>query len=233
MLETTTSFLSSLAKNNNREWFADNKGKYLDAKEEFESFVEELIPMIQEMDPGIGHVTLSDCTYRIYRDTRFSADKTPYKNHFGAYINRHGKKSPYAGYYIHISPAEGSLWGGGLYCPEPEILKAVRRDIYENIDEFRSIIGAPEFKDRYTLSQENKLKKAPQGFPQDFPDIELLKHRHYDAICPIPDSAFKGRVLAERTMDAFRALMPLNRFLNFTIDQTLPQTGLSSRSIIH
>ena len=101
MLETTTSFLSSLAKNNNREWFADNKG-------EFESFVEELIPMVQEMDPGIGHVTLSDCTYRIYRDTRFSADKTPYKNHFGAYINRHGKKSPYAGYYIHISPAEGS-----------------------------------------------------------------------------------------------------------------------------
>lgn len=159
MLETTTSFLSSLAKNNNREWFADNKGKYLDAKEEFESFVEELIPMVQEMDPGIGHVTLSDCTYRIYRDTRFSADKTPYKNHFGAYINRHGKKSPYAGYYIHISPAEGSLWGGGLYCPEPEILKAVRRDIYENIDEFRSIIDAPEFKDRYTLSQENKLKK--------------------------------------------------------------------------
>lgn len=81
MLETTTSFLSSLAKNNNREWFEDNKGKYLDAKEEFESFVEELIPMVQEMDPGIGHVTLSDCTYRIYRDTRFSADKTPYKNH--------------------------------------------------------------------------------------------------------------------------------------------------------
>ena len=111
MLETTTSFLSSLAKNNNREWFEDNKGKYLDAKEEFESFVEELIPMVQEMDPGIGHVTLSDCTYRIYRDTRFSADKTPCKNHFGAYINRHGKKSPYAGYYVRLSPAEGCVVG--------------------------------------------------------------------------------------------------------------------------
>lgn len=233
MLEKSTSFLSHLAGNNNREWFADNKKNYLEAKEEFESFVEELIPMVQEMDPETGHVTLADCTFRIYRDIRFSTDKTPYKTHFGAYINRRGRKSPYAGYYVHISPAEGSLWGGGLYCPEPEILKAVRRDIYENIEEFRSIIDAPEFKTRYTLSPEGKLKKAPQGFPQDFPDIELLKYRHYDAMCPIPDSAFKGRALVEKTMEAFRSLMPLNRFFNFTIDETFPHSGSFARSITH
>ena len=94
--------------------------------------VEELIPSLQRIDPELGPLTLSECTYRIYRDTRFSPDKTPYKVHMGAYINRQGKKSPFAGYYVHISPVEGSLWGGGLYCPDPRIPKAVREDIYEH-----------------------------------------------------------------------------------------------------
>ena len=109
MLDKTLKFLSDLARNNNRPWFNAHKDRYLEAKAEFEAMVEELIPSLQRLDPELGPLTLSECTYRIYRDTRFSPDKTPYKVHMGAYINRQGKKSPFAGYYVHISPVEGSL----------------------------------------------------------------------------------------------------------------------------
>ena len=158
MLDKTLKFLSDLARNNNRPWFNAHKDRYLEAKAEFEAMVEELIPSLQRIDPELGPLTLSECTYRIYRDTRFSPDKTPYKVHMGAYINRQGKKSPFAGYYVHISPVEGSLWGGGLYCPDPRILKAVREDIYENIDEFLAILHDPAFAAHFRLSEHDKLK---------------------------------------------------------------------------
>lgn len=233
MLEKTIKFLKNVVRNNNRPWFAAHRPEYLAAKEEFEAFVEKLIPLVQQLDPEVGPISLADCTYRIYRDTRFSPDKTPYKNHMGAYINRKGKKSPFAGYYIHISPTEGSLWGGGLYCPDPKILKAIRRDIYENIDEFREIIDAPSFASRYRFSQENKLKKAPLGFPADWPDIDLLKHRNYDVLQAIPGDVLRSDNLLEKTVEAFEAMKPLNRFFNYTIEQEIEEGGTFSRSITH
>ena len=195
--------------------------------------VEELIPSLQRIDPELGPLTLSECTYRIYRDTRFSPDKTPYKVHMGAYINRQGKKSPFAGYYVHISPVEGSLWGGGLYCPDPRILKAVREDIYENIDEFLAILHDPAFAAHFRLSEHGKLKKAPLGFPSDWPYIDLLKNRHFDVLSPIPEPLLRTPEFLDRTLEAFAALKPLNRFLNFTIEQQLEQGGEFARSITH
>lgn len=233
MLDKTLKFLSDLARNNNRPWFNAHKDRYLEAKAEFEAMVEELIPSLQRIDPELGPLTLSECTYRIYRDTRFSPDKTPYKVHMGAYINRQGKKSPFAGYYVHISPVEGSLWGGGLYCPDPRILKAVREDIYENIDEFLAILHDPAFATYFRLSEHDKLKKAPQGFPSDWPYIDLLKNRHFDVLAPIPEPLLRTPEFLDRTLEAFAALKPLNRFLNFTIEQQLEQGGEFAHSITH
>ena len=233
MLDKTLKFLSDLARNNNRPWFNAHKDRYLEAKAEFEAMVEELIPSLQRIDPELGPLTLSECTYRIYRDTRFSPDKTPYKVHMGAYINRQGKKSPFAGYYVHISPVEGSLWGGGLYCPDPRILKAVREDIYENIDEFLAILHDPAFTAHFRLSEHDKLKKAPLGFPSDWPYIDLLKNRHFDVLAPIPEPLLHSPEFIPRTLEAFAALKPLNRFLNFTIEQQLEQGGEFARSITH
>lgn len=233
MLEKTVKFLKGVTRNNNREWFQAHREEYLEAKTEFESFVGRLIPLMQEMDPEIGPLEISDCTYRIYRDTRFSPDKTPYKNHMGAYINRKGKKSPFAGYYFHICPVEGSLWGGGLYCPDPKILKAVRQDIYDNIEEFHTIIDAPSFAERYRFFEENKLKKAPQGFPSDWPDIELLKNRNFDVFQPIPDDVLKSDQLVQKTVEAFEAMKPLNHFFNYTIEQEIERGGSFARSITH
>ena len=233
MLEKTLKFLDRVSRNNNRPWFTAHKAEYLEAKDEFETVVETLIPRLQQMDPELGPLTLADCTYRIYRDTRFSPDKTPYKVHMGAYINRKGKKSPYAGYYVHISPVEGSLWGGGLYCPDPRILKAVRQDIYDNIEEFRAILDAPSFASRFRFFEENKLKKAPLGFPSDWPDIELLKNRHFDVFQPIGDDVLRSDRFLDETVEAFEAMKPLNRFFNFTVEQEIERGGSFARSITH
>jgi len=94
------SFLKDIAANNNREWFAEHKEEYLAAREDFEQGVALLIGRLAKMDPGVAHITVKDATYRFYRDTRFSPDKSPYKRHFGAYICAHGKKALHGGYYI-------------------------------------------------------------------------------------------------------------------------------------
>ncbi|MBO4961989.1 MAG: DUF2461 domain-containing protein [Flavobacteriales bacterium] len=222
MIQKILDFLKALAENNNREWFAAHRNDYLEAKDTFEHLVEKLIPIVLEIDPAVGHLEVKDCTYRIYRDIRFSPDKRPYKTHMGAYINRRGKKSPYAGYYIHLDPTHGSLWGGGLYCPDADTLRAVRMDIYDNIDEFLVLNNSLE-KSGFVLSREDSLKKIPAGFPRDFPHGEFLKMKHYDMYRPITDDVLcDENRLIEETRRAFAAMMPMNRFLNYTIDETLP-----------
>lgn len=222
MIQKILDFLKALAENNNREWFAAHRNDYLEAKDTFEHLVEKLIPIVLEIDPAVGHLEIKDCTYRIYRDVRFSPDKRPYKTHMGAYINRRGKKSPYAGYYIHLAPTHGSLWGGGLYCPDADTLRAVRMDIYDNIDEFLILNNSLE-KSGFVLSREDSLKKIPAGFPRDFPHGEFLKMKHYDMYRPITDDVLcDENRLIEETRRAFAAMMPMNRFLNYTIDETLP-----------
>lgn len=222
MIQKILDFLKALAENNNREWFTAHRNDYLEAKDTFEHLVEKLIPIVLEIDPAVGHLEVKDCTYRIYRDIRFSPDKRPYKTHMGAYINRRGKKSPYAGYYIHLDPTHGSLWGGGLYCPDADTLRAVRMDIYDNIDEFLVLNNSLE-KSGFVLSREDSLKKIPAGFPRDFPHGEFLKMKHYDMYRPITDDVLcDENRLIEETRRAFAAMMPMNRFLNYTIDETLP-----------
>lgn len=98
-------FLKALSVNNNREWFKENKNWYLKIKDKSELLAQQLINGVATFDYGASYLTVSDCTYRIYRDTRFSADKTPYKNHIGIFVNPPcGKKSNRMGYYLHIEP---------------------------------------------------------------------------------------------------------------------------------
>src|SRR6478735_2156532 len=98
----TFSFLNKLKKNNNKVWFDKNKDEFIELKNEFEGFVNDLIAKLEKFDPALSNLEAKNCTFRIYKDVRFSKDKTPYKTHFGAYIAKGGRKSPLAGYYIHI-----------------------------------------------------------------------------------------------------------------------------------
>jgi uncharacterized protein (TIGR02453 family) len=211
-------FLGKLASNNNREWFNEHRDEYEKARLEFEKLIAAVIERISLFDETIRGVQVKDCTYRIYRDTRFSPDKTPYKTHFGAYINAKGKKSDHCGYYVHVQP-DHSILAGGSYCPSPKLLKALRQAVYDNIDEYRSIVEDPEFKRYFPLIGYNFVKTAPKGFPKDFEYIDYLKCKEYCCEYAIPDSFFASPDAFDRIEDIFCQLKRFSDFVNYTIDE--------------
>jgi uncharacterized protein (TIGR02453 family) len=207
-------FLGDLKENNNREWFQENIARYDKARGTFEAFINELIPQIRTIDPIIDLVTAKDCVFRIYRDVRFSHDKSPYKPNMGAFIARGGKNSPMAGYYVHIEPGSCFL-AGGIYMPQPEVLKKIREEIFYQTSEFKQILSSRTFSRFYAgFMEEDKLKKPPKGFSVEFPDIDLLKYKSYAVMHRIDDHVVASDEYLSYSLEAFRALQPLNAFFN-------------------
>lgn len=212
-----TDFLETLKKNNNREWFQKNRLWYEEVKNEFEAFTSTLIATVGKIDKDVAYLEPKDCTYRIYRDTRFSPDKTPYKTNFGAYVVKGGKKSGFAGYYFHIEPGLNML-AGGIYMPMPDVLKKLRKEVYENIDEFLEIIQNPVFVKHFgQIDDESKLKSAPKDFPKDFPHIEYLKFKNYTVAKDLSLQMLHSNKLIEEIITVFTTLKPLNTFFNNAI----------------
>lgn len=217
MLAEIINFLEILKENNNREWFAANKPWHDKLKKEFEAFAVQLITVIGKIDKDIAYLEPKDCTYRIYRDTRFSTDKTPYKTNMGVYMVKGGKNSGNAGYYVHIEPGMYFL-AGGVWMPMPDTLKKIRTDIYENIDEFLEIINDNQFKKHFKdFDQELKLKNPPKDFPKDFKYIDYLKYKSYTVSKPINSDLLLSKGFFKEVEDVFSALSPLNKFLNQAI----------------
>lgn len=210
-------FLKNLSANNNREWFNEHKEEYKRAHLEFEILVTAVIDRIATFDESIKGIQAKDCIYRIYRDTRFSQDKTPYKTHFGAYINAKGKKSGHCGYYVHLENGN-SMLAGGSFCLDSTVLKAVRQSIYDNIDEYRGIVEDPEFKQYFPVIGESHLKTAPQGFPKDFKYIDYLKCKDYTCSYYTPDKVFLAPDFLDTLEKVFSQLKRFADFTNFTID---------------
>ncbi|WP_321331434.1 DUF2461 domain-containing protein [uncultured Bacteroides sp.] len=210
-------FLKLLAENNNREWFNEHRDEYESARSEYEQLLGLIISRISLFDESIKGVQIKDCTYRIYRDTRFSADKTPYKTHLGGYINAKGKKSDHCGYYVHLEPGNCML-AGGSFCPPPKVLKALRQAVYTNIEEYLSIVEDPAFKKYFPVIGNSFLKTAPKGFPKDFEYIDYLKCKEFTCACYVPDSFFLTPDVLEQTENVFRQLKRFSDFTNYTID---------------
>lgn len=207
-------FLQKLCVHNNREWFADNKHEYETCKAEFEEKVSSLITEISKFDSTIAGLTPKDCTYRIYRDTRFSDDKTPYKIHMAAYIAAGGKKVGTAGYYLHIEP-DNSMLAGGLYLPPSDVLFQVRSLIYDHPQEFIDIIQEPTFVKLFgELDSDKKLKGMPRGFSKDFEYADLIKNTSYVVTHAISDDSIESKDMVLYSVEAFKALKEFNSFLN-------------------
>ena len=218
-MKSIIAFLRSLRKHNDRIWFNENKDRYLGVKAKVEALTERLIAGVSEFDPDAARLKPSDCLYRIYRDTRFSADKTPYKTHIGIYINPpYGKKSPRCGYYLHLEP-DNCLVAGGCWCPEGAMLKAIRQDIFDNVEEYLDIIGSEEFSKYYSNVGDNLLKTAPKGFPKDWEHIDLLKPRDFTAFAPLGTDDLTAKDFESRVLERMKAAKPLNDFFNYTIDE--------------
>ncbi len=214
--KATFQFLTDLKANNQREWFTANKKRYEEAKAEFEVFVEALITRIVAFDPSISHHKAKDCVFRIYRDVRFSKDKSPYKTHFGAHVTPAKSRSEIhtrAGYYIHIEPG-ASMLAGGAYLPEATWLKNIRQEIDYNGAEFRSIIEGKGFKAIFGQVEGDKLKTMPKGYAVDHPDIELLKHKSFLASHALTDKQVLDAGFADHAAMVFKVLHPFDQFLN-------------------
>jgi len=212
-------FLRELRENNTREWFKANKGRYETLYQDFISIIQELINRIGLFDPEIAGLDAKSCIYRIYRDIRFSNDKTPYKTHFGAYMTGYGgRTSPYGGYYLHLEP-DHSMLSGGVWCPEPKMLKKLRQDIFQNIEEFVDILNNEQFKSLYGGLEGEMLQRMPDGFPKDSPYAYILRHKYFVVSCPKPDSFFFETHWMDQVTEDFKRLVPFNTFLNYTMGE--------------
>ena len=217
-METTLHFLKKLKINNNREWFDSNKTEYLASKEIFEEFVSELIKGINKFDKKVSlDLKPKDCTFRIYKDVRFSKDKTPYKNNMSASINPGGKKSNIPGYYFHLEP-DACFLAGGVYMPMPDVLKAIRQEIDYNPLPLINVLKSASFKKEFNgLDEEDKLKNPPKGFNKDHAHSEILKNRHF-----IVSQKFENKVILKKdglskTLNSFKAMYPFLDYLRKAI----------------
>jgi len=214
----TFNFLKQLNVNNNKEWFDENRILYTIIRKEFEYFIEIVINEISKFDKDSSQTTAKASLFRINRDIRFSADKHPYKTNLGAYIAKGGRKGINAGYYIHVEPG-GCFLAGGIYMPSGPMLKAIRNDIYDYIDEFRAIINAPSFQKQFGKTfWGEKLKSAPKGFKKNFSDIELLKYKHYNIVKDEPDRVFCQPHFIDEVKEVFYLMAPFNKFLNRAVE---------------
>lgn len=217
-MKKTLKFLRSLRQHNDREWFNTHKEEYLEVKEEVERLTLELIAAVTTVDPEAARLRVADCTYRIYRDTRFSSDKTPYKTHIGIFVNPPGgKKSMTCGYYLHLEP-DNCFFAAGTVCLPSPVVKRIRQSIYDEIDEYRSIVESPEFREWFTTVGENPVKTAPQGFPRDWEFIDYIRPRDFVTSTPLSDENVVVPGLAERLLPPIRQAKRFNDFINFSIE---------------
>jgi len=215
----TLAFITDVAANNNREWFAENKERYEVAKADVLAFVDQLIPELAAADPAFSVETSSKkCLLRIYRDVRFSKNKDPYKNNYGIYFAVKGKGISEPGYYLHIQPG-ACFFAAGVWMPQAPELKKIREEIDYNTSEFLDIINAKDFKNIFQLSQEDKLKKAPKGYETDHPQIELLKLKSFIATFPIKDEEFFKPEIVNKLKNAFKSVYPFIVFLRNAVEQ--------------
>jgi uncharacterized protein (TIGR02453 family) len=208
-------FLKDLAANNNREWFLANKAAHDKAKENVIEFAGELIRELNKVDPGIdAHLDPKKCVMRIYRDIRFSLDKTPYKNNFGIGKLTSGKNVMHIGYYMHIQPG-ASFIAGGSWMPETDQLKAIRQEIDYNSGSLRSIVDAPEFKRLFgDFRKQEQLKTVPRDYSADNENIELLKLKSFVAAHNLTDGELEKEGVIKNIAAICSKIYPLNVFLN-------------------
>ena len=230
-------FLRQVAANNNRPWFQEHKGEYDAVRAEFEQGIAQALERIVTFDPEIAHLKVKDCTYRFYRDTRFSPDKSPYKNHFGAYIDAKGKKALRGGYYLHLEPGHCLVAVGNYWLPT-NILTACRNEIMANTETWLKCVESKAFKTYYSSLTESstketsdvsswdqpqgfgldKLKTCPSGFPKDWPYVQYLRLKDYCAWHAVPDMFFEGDAWLDEMERMFRAAKPMMDFMNAVID---------------
>ncbi len=211
-------FLRNLKKNNNKLWFDAHRDQYQKLREEFIKTIENLISEISLFEPDIANLRAKDCLFRINRDIRFSNDKRPYKENFGAVISPGGKKSPLGVYYFHIQPGNESIIAGGIYMPDPDVLKKIRQEIDYNPAPLHAFMKSKDFKKYFGELVGDQLSRTPKGYPEDHPNAGLLKFKSYIVVRGFTDKEVTEPKFLREVMKSFKAVKPLNDYLNTALD---------------
>ncbi len=210
----TLTFLRALKRNNNRDWFNANRPSY---EEHVRAPMVALVEQLALDLPAIAPDLIAEpkrSIYRIYRDTRFSPDKTPYKTHVAAiFPHRDLPKHEGAGLYVHLA-LDGLFVGGGLYRPQPRQLAKLRAHIAAHHRQLRAIVDAPAFRRTFGTLDGDKLQRTPRGYPADHPAADLLRLKQYLAGCSYDPVRATGARFYRSLLGDFATLAPLIHYLN-------------------
>jgi uncharacterized protein (TIGR02453 family) len=207
-------FLRGLKRNNRRDWFNARREEYeAQVRQPLTAIVERLAIDFRSFAPELI-ADPKQSVYRIYRDTRFSENKAPYKTHVAAVFPPRGlPKHEGAGVYFHISPDE--VWvGGGMYAPQTPQLHSVREHIAKNVRRLRAIVDSPGFRRQVGSLEGEKLQRVPRGFPKDHDAAEFLKMRQFLAGRQFPSTLATSGKFYATLLTVFRQIAPLVHFLN-------------------
>jgi uncharacterized protein (TIGR02453 family) len=210
----TLDFLKQLAKNNNKDWFNERKPKFKIYQTEVKQFVSEIEARLNKTDQIESHKI-----FRIYRDVRFSNDKTPFKARFAGSFKR-ATAARRGGYFINIEPGQ-SMAGGGFYAPNPADLKRIRQEFEMDDTEIRAILKAPKFKKMFGGLQGDAVKSAPRGFDAEHPAIDLIRMKQFYVVRHFTDKEVLQDNFADQVMDTYKTLRPYFDFMSSVLTTNL------------
>lgn len=211
-MKNALTFLTALNENNSKVWFDENRKQYESCKKEFIDLVANVISEMSNKDSIFETLEAKKCIFRINRDIRFSKDKSPYKNNFGAWFTQAGTEK--AGYYLHLQPGDKTFVGGGIYMPPNDVLKKIRQEIDYSSTDLHQILEEPSFKKLFPIVKGDKLTRAPKGYEETHSDIELLKHKSLVVSVNITDQEIIDGKLSSKTIEAFTTMKEFIKFLN-------------------
>lgn len=212
LVKETVDFLQKLDKNNDREWFNANKDKFVAANDNIIAVTGDLIGRIAKFDPEVASIDPKTCVFRIYRDVRFSADKSPYKTNLGAFVAPGGKKAMSPGYYFHVQP-KMFFSAAGKHMPDATELLKIRNAVAENTKDFFKIVEGKKFRDRFGDLHGDRLSRPPKGFAADHPAIEYLKLKSFTVGEEFSEAGALGKDYPKILAESFKAAYPLVMFL--------------------
>ncbi len=213
-------FFEELVANNNTEWMHANKKRYENFKKDYHNYIASILSEMKSLDPTLDPLEIKNCTFRINRDIRFSKDKSPYKTNIGVWMSQNKNQKNAPGYYIHFEKGN-SFIAGGIWCPEPNELKLIRKEIAFFHDDLEAIVTDRKFQSEFgalTRDDSNMLKKAPKDFEPNHPAIEFLKLKSFTASEKIDDSSFLDKNFSKTVAQKLIALKPMNDFLRRAIE---------------
>lgn len=216
LTKDTLQFLEDLKTNNNRDWFLENKKRYELVKKDYHQLVGSFLDALKPLDSSLEMLEIKNCTFRINRDVRFAKDKSPYKTNLGVWISAGAKNAEASGYYLHIENGK-SFVGGGLYCPQPDQLQKIRKEIHFFYDDLTAIITDKDFQSNYqTLNRDEKstLKNPPKGYDKEDPAVEFLKLKSFTATQQFDIKLVTQKDFVPIMVEKMIALKPFNNFID-------------------